>query len=65
MGDHNPIEPAHAMPRRDRVHPWFDGHAERPWRTLTPDEKLAWTWETMRLLNAGAAERPVPARADR
>ena len=42
-----------AMPPPSEVHPDFDGHAERPWASLTPDEKLDWLWEMMALLRAG------------
>ena len=37
------------MPPRDRVDPRFDGHFDRQWADLTPDEKLDWIWEIMEL----------------
>ena len=49
------------MPPRDAVDPAFNGHAERPWRDLTADEKIDWIWEGMCLLRAGARSRPPDA----
>jgi len=37
------------MPPRDRVDPRFDGHLDRQWADLTPDQKLDWIWEIMEL----------------
>lgn len=50
------------MPRRDEVDPAFDGHPERPWRDLSPVEKLDWLWGRMQLLNARRADRPERPR---
>ena len=54
----NPNEP---MPRRDEVDPAFDGHPERPFASLTAEEKLDWLWTCMELLAAVKRERtPEP-----
>lgn len=47
----------HPMPRREEVHPDFDGHLDRPFEELTPEERLDWIWECMQLLHAGALAR--------
>lgn len=49
--------PPRPMPRRDEVHPDFDGHLERPFESLTPEERLEWVWECMQLLHTGARAR--------
>jgi hypothetical protein len=56
------------MPPRDHVHPDFDGHHERPFSELTPEERLDWVWECMVLLHAGRehrARRRAAPRTDR
>lgn len=45
------------MPRRDQVDPAFDGHHERPFSELTPEERLDWVWECMVLLHLGREKR--------
>lgn len=57
-----------SMPPRDHVHPDFDGHHERPFSELTPEERLDWVWECMVLLHAGQehrARRRATPRTDR
>ncbi len=53
---------ADRMPERSTVHPDFDGHLERRFVDLSPEEKLAWLWETQQLLEAGQAARRARAR---
>ena len=48
---------ADPMPPRHEVPALFDGHAERPWSALTPEERIDWLWATMSLLRAGRAAR--------
>ena len=49
------------MPERSTVHPDFDGHLERRFVDFSPEEKLAWLWETQQLLEAGRAARRASA----
>ncbi len=50
------------MSRRDAVDPQFDGHLDREWKDLTPDEKLDWLWEVMELRRLARRE---PSGAER
>ncbi len=47
------------MPRRDQVHPDFDGHPER---ALTPSETIDWIWECMQLLRLGQEARQAASK---
>lgn len=48
---------ADCMPERGSTDPMFDGHLERPFLALTPDERLDWIWETMELVRIARLER--------
>ena len=53
------------MPPRGQVDPAFDGHHERPFAALTPEERLDWVWECMVLLHAGREQRLRPEHPPR
>jgi hypothetical protein len=53
------------MPPRDRVHPDFDGHHERPFSEFTPEKRLDGVWECMVLLPAGRERRATRRAAPR
>jgi hypothetical protein len=50
------------MPERGTVDPLFDGHPERPFSELSPEERLDWLWEMMELVRIA---RRLPGRDER
>ncbi len=44
-----PLDTPTLMPRRDEVHPDFDGHLDLPLAKMTPEQRLDWIWQGMQL----------------